>query len=91
MRLTSLALQKLLADLKAKQSNLPADMFLQVRQEIMQMSLRELTETVVLYEDRLEVKLSKSIVDRLKLEEPASASYPIKQRSVGKKRQVNFK
>ena len=32
----------------------------------MQLSVRELTETVVLYKDRLEVTLSKSIAETLK-------------------------
>ena len=54
----------------------------------MQLSLRELTETVVLYKDRLEVTLSKSIVERLELTEPACSSYPIKPRNVGKRNKV---
>jgi hypothetical protein len=85
---TSLALQRLLADLKAEQSDLSADLFLQIRQEVMQLSVRELTETVVLYKDRLEVTLSRSISERLELTEPASSSYPIKPRSVGKRNKV---
>ena len=85
---TSLALQKLLADLRAERSDLSADRFLQKRQEVMQLSVRELTETVVLYKDRLEVTLSKSIVERLELKKPACSSYPIKQRSVGKRNKV---
>lgn len=40
-------------------------MFLKNRQEILQLSIRELTEAVVLFKDRLEVTLSKSIADRL--------------------------
>ncbi|MGC6526482.1 MAG: recombinase family protein, partial [Paracoccaceae bacterium] len=85
---TSLALQKLLADLKAEQSNLSADLFLQKRQEVMQLSIRELTETVVLYKDRLEVTLSRSISEILALTESASSSYPIKPRSVGKRNKI---
>jgi hypothetical protein len=77
-----------LADLKAEQSNLSADLFLQIRQEVLQLSVRELTETVLLFGDRLEVTLSKSIAERLKLTEPASSSYPIKPRSVGKRNKV---
>ena len=85
---TSLALQKLLADLRAERSDLSADMFLQIRQEVLQLSIQELTETVVLYKDRLEVTLSQSIVERLELTEPACSSYPIKPRSVGKRNKV---
>ena len=54
---TSLALQNLLVDLKAKQSNSSADMFFKNRREILQLSILELTETVVLYKDHLEVTL----------------------------------
>ena len=82
---TSLALQKLLADLRAEHSNLSADMFLKIRQEVLHLSLRELTETVVLFRDRLEVTLSKSIADRLDLKKTVCVSYPIKTRSVGKR------
>jgi hypothetical protein len=77
-----------LADLKAEQSDLLADRFLQIREEVMQLSVRELTETVVLYKDRLEVTLSKSLAERLELTEPACFSYPIKPRSVGKRNKV---
>ena len=84
------AIPGLLADLKTEQSDLSADMFLQIRQEVMQLSVRELTETVVLYKDRLEVTLSKSIAERLELTEPACSSYPIKPRSVGKRNKVNL-
>ncbi len=87
-QVTSLALQKLLADLKAEQSDLSAEMFLQIRQEVLQLSLRELTETVVLYKDRLVVTLSQSIAERLGLTKPACCSYPIKPRSVGKRNKV---
>ena len=83
-----MALQKLLADLKAEQSDLSADIFLQKRQEVIQLSVRELTETVVLYKGRLEVTLSRSISERLELTEPACSSYPIKPRSVGKRNKV---
>ena len=54
----------------------------------MQLSVRELTETVVLYKDRLEVTLSKSIAEGLELTEHACSSYPIKPRSVGKRNKV---
>ena len=54
----------------------------------MQLSIRELTETVLLFGDRLEVTLSRSISERLALTEPASSSYPIKLRSVGKRNKV---
>ena len=54
----------------------------------MQLSIRELTETVVLYEDRLKVTLSKSTVERLELKEPAYYSYPIEPRRVGKRNKV---
>ena len=84
----SLALQKLLADLKAEQSNLLANMFLQKRQAVSQLSIRELTETVVLFKGRLEVTLSKSIVDRLGLKKTVCVSYPIKPRSVGKRNKI---
>ena len=87
-RVTSLALKELLAGLKAEQSDLSVDLFLQIRQEVMQLSIRELTETVVLYEDRLKVTLSKSIVERVELKEPAYSSYPIKPRSVGKRNKI---
>ena len=43
---------------------------------------------MVLYKDRLEVTLSQSIAERLKLTEPACSSYPIKPRSVGKRNKV---
>ena len=43
---------------------------------------------MVLYKDRLEVTLSQSIAERLKLTEPACSSYPIKPRSVGKRNNV---
>ena len=72
---TSLALQNLLTDLKAEQSNLSVDMFLKNRQEVLQLSIRELTETVVLFRDRLEVTLSKSIADRLGLKKTVCVSY----------------
>ena len=85
-----LALQKLLADLMAEQSNLSADMFLKTHQEVLQLSVRERMETVVLYKDRLEVTLSKSIAERLALTEPACSSYPIKPRGLGKKKQDHF-
>ena len=54
----------------------------------MRLSVRQLTGTVVLYKDRLEVTLSQSIVERLELTEPPCFSYPIKPRSVGKRNKV---
>ena len=42
----------------------------------------------VLYKDRLEVTLSRSISKRLELTEPACSSYTIKPRSVGKRNKV---
>ena len=63
-------------------------MFLKNRQEVLHLSLRELTETVVLFKDRLEVTLSKSIVDRLGLKKTVCVSYPIKPRSVGKRNKI---
>ena len=63
-------------------------MFLKNRQEVLHPSLRELTETVVLFKDRLEVTLPKSIVDRLGLKKTVCVSYPIKPRSVGKRNKI---
>ena len=63
-------------------------MFLKNRQEVLHLSLRELTETVVLFRDRLEVTLSKSIADRLDLKKTVCVSYPIKPRSVGKRNKI---
>jgi hypothetical protein len=59
--------------------------FLKERQEVKRVSIRELTEAVVLYKSRLEVTLSREISERLQLNEPASCSYPIEPRSVGKR------
>ena len=87
-RVTSLALKKLLENLTSNQSNLAADVFLKERQSVMKLSIRELTETVVFYKDRLEVTLSKDITERLKLRESASCSYPIEPRSVGKRNKI---
>tara|TARA_B100001173_G_C15889327_1_gene504917 strand:- start:469 stop:624 length:156 start_codon:yes stop_codon:yes gene_type:complete len=50
---TSFALKKLLENLTSNQSSLAADVFLKERQDVMELSIRELTETVVLYKDRL--------------------------------------
>jgi hypothetical protein len=63
-------------------------MFLKNRQEVLHLSFRELTETVVLFNDRLEVTLSKSIADRLGLNKTVCVSYPIKPRSVGKRNKI---
>ena len=63
-------------------------MFLKNRQEVLHLSLRELTETVVLFKDRLAVTLPKSIVDRLGLKKTVCVSYPIKPRSVGKRNKM---
>ena len=63
-------------------------MFLKNRQEVLDLSLRELTKTVVLFKDRLEVTLSKSIVDRLGLKKTVCVSYPIKPRSVRKRNKI---
>ena len=63
-------------------------MFLQKRQEILRLSIRERTETVVLSKDRLEVTLSKSIVDRLGLNKTVYVSHPSKPRSVGKRNKI---
>ena len=87
-RVTSLALESLLQNLKSNQSSLSIDEFLKERQSVMRLSVRELIGTVVLYKDRLEVTLSKSIAERLELTEPACSSYPIKPRSVGKRNKV---
>ena len=65
-------------------------MFLKTHQEVLQLSVRERMKTVVLYKDRLEVTLSKSIAERLALTEPACSSYPIKSRGLGKKKQDHF-
>ena len=54
----------------------------------MQLSVRELTETVVLYKDRLEVTLSDDMTQRLKLSATVRCSYPIEPRSVGKRNKV---
>ena len=54
---TSLTLQNLLVDLKAKQSNSSADMFFKNRREVLQPSILELPEAVVSYKDHLEVTL----------------------------------
>ena len=54
----------------------------------MQLSVQELSETVVLYKDRLEVTLSKSIIDRLGLKKTVCVSYPIKLRSVGRRNKI---
>ena len=85
---TSLALQNLLVNWKAEQSNLSADMLLNNRREVLQLSIRELTETVVLCKDHLEVTLSKSLVDRLGLNKTVCVSHPIKPRSVGKRNKI---
>ena len=45
--------------------------FLKNRQEVLQLYIRELTEAVVLFKDRLEVTLSKFIADRLGLKKPS--------------------
>ena len=63
-------------------------MFLKNRQEVLHLSLRELTETVVLFNDRLEVTLSKSIADRLGLNKTVCVSHSIKPRSVGKRNKI---
>ena len=63
-------------------------MFLKNRQEVLHLSFLELTETVVLFKDRLEVTLSKSIADRLGLKKTVCVSYPIKPRSVGKRNKI---
>ena len=86
--MTSLALKKLLENLTSNQSSLAADVFLKERQDVMKLSIRELTETVVLYKDRLEVTLSKDITERLKLRVSTSSSYPIEPRSVGKRHKI---
>jgi hypothetical protein len=57
-------------------------------QDVMRLSIRELTEAVVLYKDRLEVTLSKDITERLRLREPACCTYPIEPRSVGKRNKI---
>ena len=87
-RVTSLALKKLLENLTRTQSNLAADVFLKELQDVMRLSIRKLTETVVLYKDRLEVTLSKDITERLKLNGPACCAYPIEPRSVGKRHKI---
>ena len=55
---------------------------------MLQLSIRELTETVVLFKDRLEVTLSKSITDRSGLKKTVCVSYPIKPHSVGKRNKI---
>ena len=63
-------------------------MLLNNRREVLQLSIRELTETVVLCKDHLEVTLSKSLVDRLGLNKTVCVSHPIKPRSVGKRNKI---
>ena len=87
-RVTSLALKKLLENLSSNQSSFAADLFLKERQDVMRLSIRELAETVVLYNDRLEVTLSKDITERLKLSGPSCCAYPINPRSVGKRHKI---
>lgn len=87
-RVTSLALKSLVQNLNSDQSSLATDGFLIERQSVMKLSLRELTGTVVLYKDRLEVTLSDDITQRLNLLEPVRCSYPIEPRSVGKRNKI---
>ena len=63
-------------------------MFLINCQEILRLSVRELTETVVLFKGRLKDRLSKSIADRLGLNKTVCASHRIKPRSVGKRNTI---
>ena len=86
--MTSLALESLLQNLNSNQSSLATDEFLKERQSVMRLSVSELTGTVVLYKDRLEVTLSDNITQRLKLRKPVLCSYPIEPRSVGKRNKI---
>jgi len=81
-------LESLLQNLNSNQSSLATDEFLKERQSVMRLSVRELTGTVVLYKDRLEVTLSDNITQRLKLSTPVHCSYPIEPRSVGKRNKI---
>ena len=72
----------------SSKSSLATDEFLKERQSVIRLSVHELTETVVLYKDRLEVTLSDNITKRLKLNTPVRCSYPIEPRSVGKRNKI---
>ena len=87
-RVTAMAIKELLSTLEPQQSSLPAEVFLQTRAEVSGLPLHDLTGTVVLYCDKLDVTLAEVSSAKLGLSKPPSYSQPIAPRSVGKRNRL---